>query len=70
MKEGDNYCGMACTELMEDLDKILEHCIIHSKYDPVFAPKMVQRLIDRCNEVKTDLMTKQIEWEHSLFASP
>lgn len=57
----DGYCGMACTELMEDLDEILKHCIVHSDYDPEFAPVMVQRLIDRCNEVKTELMCKLLE---------
>ena len=58
MKE---YCGLACDLLLEDLDKILKHCITHSKYDPIFAPKMIQILIDRCNEVKTELMRNVIE---------
>lgn len=52
---------MSCTELMEQLDSILKHCIVHSDYDAEFAPVMVQRLIDRCNEVKTELMYKAME---------
>lgn len=69
-EQKDAYCGLDCGLLLDQLDKILEQCRIHSDYDPIFAPKMVQKLIDKCNETKTELMTKQIEWQHSLFASP
>ena len=51
------YCGLDCGLLLDQLDEILEQCRIHSKYDPEFAPVMVQKLIDRCNEVKTELTT-------------
>lgn len=54
------YCGLDCGLLLEQLDGILEQCRIHSKYDREFAPKMVQKLIDRCNETKTDLMGEVI----------
>lgn len=56
-----NYCGLDCSLLLEQLDKILEQCKVHADYDPVFAPKMVQKLIDKCNEVKTELMQNVIE---------
>lgn len=61
MKEGDDYCGLNCSELLEQLDKILQQCRTHSEYDAEFAPVMVQRLIDKCNETKTELMYKALE---------
>ena len=60
MSNSEEYCGLACGELLEKQDEILSFCIEHAKYDPEFAPKMVQKLIDRCNEVKTELMTDLI----------
>jgi len=52
----DEYCGLVCGFLLDDLQKILDQCITHAKYDPEFAPVMVQRLIDKCEETKTELM--------------
>jgi hypothetical protein len=57
------YCGLDCGLLLDQLDEILKHCQIHAKYDPVFAPKMVQKLIDRCNEVKSELMYDAVHIE-------
>jgi hypothetical protein len=57
----DGYCGLSCTELLEKQQEILDLCIEHAKYDPEFAPKMVQRLIDKCNETKTELMSEIIQ---------
>ena len=53
------YCGMACTALLEDQMKILEQCILHSKYDKEFAPIMVQRLIDQAQQVKDRLESER-----------
>jgi len=56
-KEGkDEYCGLVCGFLLDDQQKILDLCIEHAKYDPVFAPIMVQKLIDKCLEVKSLLV--------------
>lgn len=52
----DTYCGMACDFLLEDQQKILDLCIEHAKYDPVFAPIMIQKLIDKCLEAKALLV--------------
>lgn len=56
-----SYCGLDCSLLLDQLDEILEPIIIHGKYDVEFAPVMVQKLIDRCNEVKTELMTNLLQ---------
>lgn len=61
MKEGDQYCGLDCSLLMEQLNEILKPIIDHANYDPVFAPKMVQKLIDKCEEVKSELMYDAFE---------
>ena len=63
MNKGEiTYCGLDCAELLERLDDILEQCRIHSEYGGVeFAPVMVQKLIDRCNETKTELMHRVIQ---------
>ena len=54
MRDGE-YCGLDCSLLLEQLDEILEPIIEHSKYDPKFAPIMVQKIIDKCYEVKSIL---------------
>ena len=50
------YCGLDCSLLLERLEEILQDCKTHAEYDPIFAPKMVQKLIDKCEEVKSELM--------------
>lgn len=52
----DGYCGLVCGELLEDQQKILDLCIEHAKYDPVFAPIMIQKLIDKCKEAQSLLL--------------
>lgn len=52
------YCGLDCGLLLDQLDEILKQCRIHSQYDPVFAPQMVQKLIDRCEKVKNELTSQ------------
>lgn len=59
LKEGEQYCGLSCGELLEHQQEILDLCIEHAKYDPWFAPIMVQKLIDLCCEVKTNLLKSQ-----------
>lgn len=56
MKEGNNYCGLDCGELLEKQQELLDLCIEHAKYDRYFAPIMVQKLIDQAMKVKMDLM--------------
>jgi hypothetical protein len=55
----DNYCGLDCGLLLDQQKEILQHCITHSKYDPVFAPVMVQKLIDQAEQVKKQLLTNR-----------
>ena len=64
----DEYCGLDCAALLERLDDILSECKTHEQYDPEFAPKMVQKLIDRCIQVKADM--KEYERMRELFALP
>jgi hypothetical protein len=56
MKEGDGYCGLACGELLEKQQEILDLCIEHAKYDPVFAPVMIDKLIAKCEGAKSLLV--------------
>jgi hypothetical protein len=56
-----DYCGLDCSFLLEQLDFILDMIKMHGDYDAEFAPVMVQKLIDRCNEVKTELMMNALE---------
>jgi hypothetical protein len=56
MKDGDDYCGLACGELLEKQAELLNLCLIHAKYDPVFAPVMIDRLIAKCEEAKQSLL--------------
>jgi hypothetical protein len=64
--EDTTYCGLDCSLLLEQLDKILEPVIEHSKYDAEFAPVMVQKLIDKCNQTKTDLMSELIRTKYRI----
>ena len=51
-----DYCGLDCGLLLDQQQAILEQCITHSKYDPIFAPVMVQKLIDQAEQVKKQLL--------------
>lgn len=53
--EEETYCGLVCAELVDELQSILDRVIVHSKYDPIFAPVMIDRLIAQCQEAKTRL---------------
>lgn len=68
MKEGDEYCGLDCSLLLEQLDEILQPIIEHADYDPVFAPKMIQKLIDKCEEVKSNLMYEALNRRYASAA--
>jgi hypothetical protein len=61
--EGDEgywtYCGLVCGYLLEDQQKILDQCITHYKWDPSFAPVMVDKLIDLCEKAKETMRQKQ-----------
>lgn len=62
MSEHKEYCGLMCGELLEKQQELLDLCIEHAKYDPYFAPKMVQKLIDKCEEVKSELSIHQVQF--------
>ena len=58
----DDYCGLVCGFLLDDQQKILDLCIEHAKYDPVFAPVMIDKLIAKCEEAKALLVSiKNVE---------
>lgn len=59
--DDEEYCGLVCGFLLADQQEILDQCIEHAKYDPKFAPVMVDKLIDLCNKAKNTIMMKQNE---------
>lgn len=52
----DKYCGLVCGELLEKQQELLDLCIEHAKYDPKFAPVMIDKLIAQCQEAKKSLL--------------
>ena len=56
MKEADDYCGLVCDILLEKQQKLLDLCIEHAKYDPKFAPIMIDKLIDQAQKAKGSLV--------------
>lgn len=63
------YCGLVCGSLLEEQQKILDQCIIHYKYDPTFAPQMVDKLIDLCVKTKAAMKEQQEQTEEATVTS-
>ena len=52
--EGE-YCGFVCGFALEDIQKVLDEIKDFSQYNPEFARTMLDKIIDKINETRTEL---------------
>jgi hypothetical protein len=51
----DDYCGFSCTDKLDELQAICDEVIDFSKYNPEFAPVMLDKLAAVINETRGKL---------------
>ena len=52
--EGE-YCGFVCGFALEDIQKVLDEIKDFSQYNPEFARTMLDKIIQKVNETRTEL---------------
>jgi hypothetical protein len=49
------YCGFVCGFALEDIQKVLDEIKDFSKYNPEFARVMLDKIIKKVDETRTEL---------------
>lgn len=55
LKSDDNYCGFVCGFALEDIQKVLDEIKDFSNYNPEFARTMLDKIIQKVNDTRTEL---------------
>jgi hypothetical protein len=55
------YCGFSCTDKLDELQAICDEVIDFSKYNPEFAPIMLDKLAAVINETRGKLSKVQVK---------
>jgi hypothetical protein len=55
LKSNSEYCGFVCGFALEDIQKVLDVIKQFSEYNPGFAREMLDKIIQRVNDTRTEL---------------
>jgi hypothetical protein len=55
LKSNSEYCGFVCGFALEDIQKVLDEIKQFSEYNPGFAREMLDKIIQRVNDTRTEL---------------
>ena len=58
MKEGDDYCGFLCSEIIDRQEAIINDIYEFAKVNPEFALQMLDKIVHKSHYAKMYLASK------------
>ena len=58
MKEGDDYCGFLCSEIIDRQEAIINDIYEFAKVNPEFALVMLGKIVEKTHDAKMYLASK------------